>query len=117
MILNKLRHRGIRRRLRRTALKIDLLGKRTIRADQLHRLRQTRAEKRAIAQVKAGVDFVPSVPARFCKLVCRKQLHFFPSPRPPVEEIALQSFRRDQHGRQSLAVGIAVESRVLRNRA
>src|SRR5580704_12211157 len=63
------------------------------------------------------MDLMSSQPVFLRKLIARQQLELLTSPRPSVEKIPAPALRRNQHVVQTLPVGVAVEPRVLRNRA
>src|SRR5579859_3374126 len=70
-----------------------------------------------MTQIHSNMDLMASQPVLFRKLICGQKLERLASSRPLIKEVSAPSLRRNQHVVQSLAVGIAVEPRVLRQHA
>ena len=117
MILDELRHCRVRRLLNRTRNKSNLFRERAVLPEKLDRIRVAGSRVGAIVKVHAYMQLMPPQPMLLRKLVRRHQLKFFAASRPLIEIIPAIAFRVDEHVGKSLAMRIAVKSRVLRNGA
>src|SRR4249920_1721542 len=117
MILDEFGNGRIGCNLRPRRLKVDLLILCAVLLDEVNRISRVHAEIRTIVDVYAYVNLVLPQPVFLRELISRQQLELLPSSGPPVEKVSAPTLRRNQHVIQTLPVSVAIEPRVLRNRA